>query len=77
MAHLLVKSRIETAKARVFGMFAHNANKPSPIYGNTSYLDIIRERQRLGSNGYVDLNDMMRVCGRVTVVTPNEDDSQD
>ena len=47
-----------------------------PVYNVRSYLDIIRERQRLGATGgYVDLNEMMRACGRVTVVAPNEDNS--
>jgi len=48
-----------------------------PVYNVRSYLDIIRERQRLGAaGGYVDIDECMAVMGRVAVVTPNEDDSQ-
>jgi len=49
-----------------------------PVYNVQSYLDIIRERQRLGvTPQFVDIDECMAVMGRVTVVTPNEDDSQD
>jgi hypothetical protein len=45
-----------------------------PVYNVEFYLETIRKRQQLGaSQGFVDIDDMMRIAGRVTIVTPQSD----
>lgn len=39
-------------------------NTDQPIYNQEFYAAIIRERRKLGSAGYVDIDQMMAITGR-------------
>jgi hypothetical protein len=53
-----------------------NAQGNAQQYNQAFYEAILAKRYALGSNGYVDLAEMMRVVGRgVTIVPQNQDDS--